>query len=125
MTDREIMQQALEALEEYQAKGDPFWACDGAVAALRAALAEHTPPPAKNFADVLAIQRAEAESNPSDAYMVGLYNGMAMMEANYHDTDYAPISVAPTARPAPQQKVPKRTITYVCPVCAASLEKQE
>lgn len=72
---------------------------------LRAALAEHTPPPAKNFADVLAIERAAAESNPSDAYMVGFYNGMALMDANYHDTDYAPISVAPTAWPAPQQEV--------------------
>ena len=37
-TLREAAQQALEALEEYQAKGAPFWSCDAAVAALRAAL---------------------------------------------------------------------------------------
>ncbi len=35
---RTAAQQALEALEEYQSKGAPFWACDSAVAALRAAL---------------------------------------------------------------------------------------
>jgi hypothetical protein len=34
------MKQALEALEEYQAKGAPFMSCDAAVAALRAAIAE-------------------------------------------------------------------------------------
>jgi len=41
---RDAAQQALDALEEYQAKGAPFWACDAAVAALRAALAEPTVP---------------------------------------------------------------------------------
>ena len=41
MTDLRIAaQQALEALEEYQYRGAPFLACDGAVAALRAALAQ-------------------------------------------------------------------------------------
>jgi hypothetical protein len=39
-TLHEAAQQALEALEEYQSKGAPFWACDAAVAALRAALAQ-------------------------------------------------------------------------------------
>jgi len=39
-TLREAAQQALEALEEYQSKGAPFWACDAAVTALRAALAQ-------------------------------------------------------------------------------------
>jgi hypothetical protein len=39
-TLREAAQQALEALEEYQEKGAPFWACDAAVAALRDALAQ-------------------------------------------------------------------------------------
>ena len=39
MTDlRTAAQQALEALEEYQSKGAPFLACDGVVAALRAAI---------------------------------------------------------------------------------------
>ena len=45
MTDlRKAAQQALEALEEYQSKGAPFMACDGAVAALRAALAQQAEP---------------------------------------------------------------------------------
>ena len=43
-TLREAAQQALEALEEYQSKGAPFMACDGAVAALRAALAQQEEP---------------------------------------------------------------------------------
>jgi hypothetical protein len=46
MTDlRTAAQQALEALEEYQEKGAPFWACDAAVTALRAALAQQTQTP--------------------------------------------------------------------------------
>ena len=45
MTDlRKAAQQALEALEEYQYHGAPFLACDGAVAALRAALAQQDEP---------------------------------------------------------------------------------
>ena len=43
-TLREAAQQALEALEEYQSKGAPFLACDGAVDALRAALAQQAEP---------------------------------------------------------------------------------
>jgi hypothetical protein len=37
----EVMRQALEALEEYQAKGAPFMSCDAAVAALRAAIEQY------------------------------------------------------------------------------------
>ena len=43
-TLREAAQQALEALQEYQYKGAPFLACDGAVAALRASLAQQAEP---------------------------------------------------------------------------------
>ena len=43
-TLRTAAQQALEALEEYQSKGAPFLACDGAVAALRDALAQQAEP---------------------------------------------------------------------------------
>ena len=39
-TLRTAAQQALDALEEYQSNGAPFLACDGAVDALRAALAQ-------------------------------------------------------------------------------------
>jgi hypothetical protein len=35
--------QALEALQEYQSKGAPFWACDSAVVALQAALSQPVP----------------------------------------------------------------------------------
>ena len=43
-------QQALEALEEYQSKGAPFLACDGAITALRAALAQQDEPVQKPVA---------------------------------------------------------------------------
>ena len=39
-TLRKAAQQALEALQEYQSNGAPFLACDGAVAALKAALTQ-------------------------------------------------------------------------------------
>lgn len=37
---REALQMALDALEDYQANGAPFFKCDSAVAAIREALAE-------------------------------------------------------------------------------------
>jgi len=40
----EAMRQALDALEEYQAKGPPFMSCDAAVAALRAAIEQAEKP---------------------------------------------------------------------------------
>lgn len=39
----EAMKIALEALEEYQAKGAPFWSCDAAADALRAAIEQAQP----------------------------------------------------------------------------------
>ena len=41
---RTAVQQALEALEEYQSNGAPFLTCDGAIDALRAALAQQDEP---------------------------------------------------------------------------------
>lgn len=53
------------------------------------------------FADVIAVQRSEAEADTSDAYMVGLYNGMSMMDANYRNiTDWEPMLTAPRPCPA-------------------------
>ena len=47
---------------------------------------------AERFADVLRIQKAEAERDLTDTYMVGLYNGMLMMCCNADNTDdYRPI----------------------------------
>ena len=42
---RTAAQQALEALEEYQSKGAPFLACDGAIDTLRAAMAQQADKP--------------------------------------------------------------------------------
>lgn len=41
---------------------------------------------ARSFKDVIEVQRREVMLDPSNAYMVGLHNGMAMMEANYHSS---------------------------------------
>lgn len=48
-----------------------------------------------NLADVVGIQWREAALDPSDAYMVGLYNGMAMMHANIGGPEFHPMKVAP------------------------------
>ena len=54
------------------------------------------------FADVIAVRRSEAEADTSDAYMVGLYNGMSMMDANYRNiTDWEPMLTAPRPCPTP------------------------
>lgn len=48
----EVMKQALDALEEYQAKGPPFMSCDAAVAALRAAIEQAEKPVAWRWKEV-------------------------------------------------------------------------
>ena len=59
-TLRTAAQQALEALEEYQSKGAPFMACDGAIDALRAALAQQEEPQTLN--DAMQQPRAMAQT---------------------------------------------------------------
>ena len=61
-TLREAAQQALEALEEYQSKGAPFLACDGAVDALRAALAQQAEPSQEPVATLIAQRDALLEA---------------------------------------------------------------
>lgn len=55
----EAMKQALEALEEYQAKGAPFMSCDAAVAALRAAIIEQAAEPVAWMYDFMSDNRDE------------------------------------------------------------------
>lgn len=61
---------------------------------------------AERFADVLRIQKAEAERDLTDTYMVGLYNGMLMMCCNADNTDdYRPIKAQMKETvPAPQRE---------------------
>lgn len=47
MTDKEVMQEALDALDKISMGGDPRWA-DNVIPALRAALAQPEPLPAKS-----------------------------------------------------------------------------
>ena len=77
-TLRAAAQQALEALEEYQSKGAPFLACDGAVAALRAALAQQEEP--QTLDEALQQPRALAqayEAGYKAAYEAGYKVGVA------------------------------------------------
>ena len=77
-TLRDAAQQALDALEEYQAKGAPFWACDAAVAALRAALAEPQPQP-EPVAWMVYTEggtSAYVTDNPND--LVGAYRALPL-----------------------------------------------
>ena len=67
---REAAQQALEALQEYQSNGAPFLACDGAVAALRAALAQQAEP--HTIDEAMRLPRAMAQ-----AYEAGYKAGEA------------------------------------------------
>ena len=57
---REAAQQALEALEEYQSNGAPFLACDGAITALRAALAQQDEP--ETLDEAMRLPRAMAQA---------------------------------------------------------------
>lgn len=56
--------------------------------------AEATKPTAmEQYRDVLNAQRRSVESDPSNPYMVGLYNGMLMMICNMDNTLYKPLDV--------------------------------
>ena len=77
--------------------------------AARAADSVPAPAPAgpSRFADVIAVQRSEAEADTSDAYMVGMYNGMSMMDANYRNIpDWEPMLTAPRPCPTPPARAP-------------------
>lgn len=54
-------------------------------------------PMSEQFANILRIQKEEAANG--DAYMVGLYNGMAMMCANIDNTDFEPMNCAAPVPP--------------------------
>jgi hypothetical protein len=124
-TQREALQQALEALEGWDNYEKWVWpesALEQAkrnttesLAALRAALAEHTPK--QEVQEPVAWAYQWKQGQPLSWYVT---------VARWHESDMwheYPLYTTPR-QAAPEQK-PKRTVTYVCPVCAASLEKQE
>ena len=80
-TLREAAQQALEALEEYQEKGAPFWACDAAVTALRAALAQQDEP--KGGGNLPPPLQAEPVANASSWFAL-VMNAAAEIEDASH-----------------------------------------
>ena len=81
---REAAQQALEALQEYQSNGAPFLACDGAVDALRAALAQQDEPTGKDSLQVESVVAEHAttqqqiDQTPPSDYRRGYWAGFAI-----------------------------------------------
>lgn len=97
---RQLAEQALRALEKAQVRAD-LYAVDNAIDALRQALAEPEQEP------VAWIEHGLIEAPDGLVWERGEVGR------------YTPLYTAPTPRR------PLRHVTYVCPVCAASLERQE
>lgn len=97
---RTAAQQALEALEAMQsyaaAERKGLRICDEAIPALKAALAEPV-------------------QEPKGYFSINDYGRWEENESEYGTPLYT----------VPPQRKPLRFVTYVCPVCAASLERQE
>lgn len=106
---RDAAQQALEALEDH-AKQYPHmqkgYTVD-AITALRAALAEPD-----HFVDA---SNMVAEQQEPVAWMQESTE-VIRSDWGFDKRGYIPLYAAPQ---------PRRNVTYVCPVCAASLERQE
>ncbi len=78
MTDRELMQQALDTLElvtHLTSYDDEIYE---AIFALRARLAQPEPEPVAKMRELLEVQGCDGNWN-FDPYMQGMFNGMEMM----------------------------------------------
>jgi hypothetical protein len=106
MTDRELMQQALDALDKLLDKlnadicdNSGIWDeyCDGgnAMQALRARLAQPEPEPVAKMREMLEVQGRDGTWN-YDPYFHGMYNGMEFMLALAEGRD-------PVFRKAPEK----------------------
>lgn len=105
MTDlRAASQQALEALEYHVEQTRPIWKTSEAIAALETALAEPVQEPITHLFGTLPVHDAPPKAEQNRAWYT-------IDEIN--------------AKFDPPQRKPLRSVTYVCPVCAASLERQE
>jgi hypothetical protein len=118
------MQQALEALEEINklSVGENAICLpaeiDAAMDALRAALAEAYENEAWN-----AYDKATAEPAEPVAWMVYTLDGKSVCVTD-NPADFIEWRSLPLYTAPPQRK-PLRTVIYACPICAASLERQE
>ena len=99
---RQAAQQALEALE-LEATSPPIDTTASAMEALIAALAEPVQEPVAWMVYTLDGKSVCVTDNPAD----------------FIEWRSLPLYTAP-----PQRK-PLRTVIYACPICAASLERQE
>lgn len=89
-TDRELMQQALDALEQMAKEGwllhgpegmdEAQTKCIQSLEALRARLAQPEQEPVAKMREMLEVQGRDGNWN-YDAYMQGMYNGMEFMVA--------------------------------------------
>lgn len=126
-TLREAAQQALESMERYNGCLTHFHEpidYNNAITALRAALAEPVQEPvAKVIATAPSRIWLDLGFNPADEDITfdELFEATWSQDnATGWGIEYVRADLA-----APPQRKPYRTVTYVCPVCAASLERQE
>jgi hypothetical protein len=78
MTDRELMQQALDALEDVADDAEESHKTVAAIEAIRARLAQPEPEPVAKMRELLEVQGCDGNWN-FDPYMQGMFNGMEMM----------------------------------------------
>ena len=127
---RQAAQQALQALNTMRDDaGDcacPACAhADAAVYAIEQALAEPEPEPwHKKISGMEVSMDVSTGEDDIDHRIYGwVYE---VIEADEHGTPDVILAIKEDQNyTAPTPRKPLRTVTYVCPVCAASLERQE
>jgi hypothetical protein len=80
MTDRELMQQALDALEDVADDAEESHKTVAAIEAIRARLAQPELEPVAQMREMLEVQGRDGTWN-YDTYSQGMYNGMEFMVA--------------------------------------------
>ena len=122
-TQREVLQQAAPAVTDWDVRGElakslTCWhRLTGQEAAELVTLYQRLSAPQQEVQEPVAWAYQWKQGNPISWYVT---------VARWPESDIwheYPLYTAPQ-QAEPVQK-PKRTVTYVCPVCAASLEQQE
>ena len=108
MTDREAMKQVLEALNNAEDQLSKPYSTDCIQAA-----------------DALRAQLEKPEQEPRCAVIVEVFGKDWRLDYMSLPVGKHKLYTQQYIYTTPPQREPLRAITYVCPVCAASLERQE
>jgi hypothetical protein len=73
----------------------------------------------------LAAAKEAGVTHLQQAEPVGEVDAIGLNETDFHVTFTRPMPLGTKLYTAPPQRKPHRTVTYVCPACAFSLERQE